>query len=54
VGRILNWISVAGVVKSLLGKLTNKGHTIYIDCFYTGVHLAEELPAVGTVIKFRK
>jgi hypothetical protein len=51
--------SAAGVVKRLLDKLTNKGHTVYIDHFYTSVTLAEELAEantglVGTILKSGK
>jgi hypothetical protein len=34
----------AGVVKRLLEQLTNKGHTVYIDCFYTWVDSSEHRP----------
>jgi hypothetical protein len=51
--------SAAGVVKRLLDKLTNKGHTVYFDRFYTSVPLAEELAKantglIGTIMKSRK
>jgi hypothetical protein len=51
--------SAAGVVKRLLDKLTNKGHTVYVDRFYTIVPLAEELAKantglVGTIMTSRK
>jgi hypothetical protein len=51
--------NAAGVLKRLLDKLTNKGHTVYVDRFYTSVPLAEELAKantvlVGTIIKSRK
>jgi hypothetical protein len=43
----------------LLDKLTNKGHTVYVDHFYTSATLAEELAKantglVGTIMKSRK
>jgi hypothetical protein len=49
----------AGIVKRLLDKLTNKGHTVYVDRFYTSVPLVEELAKantglIGTVMKSRK
>jgi hypothetical protein len=51
--------SAAGAVKQLLDKLTNKGHTVYVDQFYTRVPLAEELATahnglIGTIMKSRK
>jgi hypothetical protein len=51
--------SAAGAVKRLLDKPTHKGHTVYVDLFYTSVPLAEELAKantglVGTIMKSRK
>lgn len=47
------------IVKRLMSNLSNKGHTLYTDQFYTSIELAEELEAmktglVGTMRKNRK
>ncbi|XP_047103633.1 piggyBac transposable element-derived protein 4-like [Schistocerca piceifrons] len=51
--------SASAVVKRLLGSLQGKGHTVYVDSFYTSVQLAKELARantglVGTVMPNRK
>jgi hypothetical protein len=40
--------AIPGVVKCLLGQLTNKDHAVYHDCFYISVPLAEELVKANT------
>jgi hypothetical protein len=51
--------SRAGVVKRLLGQLTNNAHTVFVHRFYTSVPLALELTQantglIGTIMKSRK
>ncbi|XP_023234619.1 piggyBac transposable element-derived protein 4-like [Centruroides sculpturatus] len=51
--------TAASVVKRLVDPLSNKGHTVYVDWFYTSISLAEYLSEVdtgmvGKVMKTRK
>jgi hypothetical protein len=40
--------SAARAVECLLSQLTNKGHTVYVEHFYTSLPLVEELAEVNT------
>jgi hypothetical protein len=46
--RILKDTSAARAVEFLLSQLTNKGHTVHVEHFYTSLPLATELAEVNT------